>query len=343
MSKSDTSGISDTNEAAATTAKPTLWQHFKTHMKRFWWAYLIGVCCAVLVIILPIFYVGIPNFANDYINKYEYDYDGLRITNPRPTAFHVKQSKSLKMGGGFSGSGHLTAFNATIRVKDTDEIFAVFPVPEIQFSNGASFDIDHDLDLSCVECLSSLATSAASSKNSSLLVEGTPDLKFGGLPTAHLNIHKIMNVNGYNVTEFINTDGAFNVTRVDILDEPVDGFNFNATITVRNPSPYIVELGHVTFNLSMGGSDLGYVDLPYLFLDKNGATTEVFGSIDKSMLIHEAVLGDDDFGFVTIDVKGNSCDFNGKDIPYFTAAIKAVSASARLDLLKYASSLFSDS
>jgi hypothetical protein len=61
------------------------------------------------------------------------------------------------------------------------------------------------------------------------------------------------------------------------------------------------------------------------------------------MLIHEAVLGDDDFGFVTIDVKGNSCDFNGKDIPYFAAAIKAVSASARLDLLKYASSLFSGS
>jgi hypothetical protein len=100
------------------------------------------------------------------------------------------------MGGGFSGSGHLTSFNTTIRVKDTDEIFATFPVPEIQFSNGASFDIDHDLDLSCVECLSSLATSAASSKNSSLLVEGAPDLKFGDLPTAHLNIHKVMNVNG---------------------------------------------------------------------------------------------------------------------------------------------------
>jgi hypothetical protein len=54
MSKSDTSGISDANEAAAATAKPTLWQRFKTHMKRFWWAYFIGVCCAVLVIILPV-------------------------------------------------------------------------------------------------------------------------------------------------------------------------------------------------------------------------------------------------------------------------------------------------
>ncbi|KAJ5776606.1 uncharacterized protein N7511_001617 [Penicillium nucicola] len=337
MSKSETLEISDVNEAAAAPVKPTLWQRFKAHMKRFWWAYIIGFCCAVLCKFcanadLCSFYVGIPNFANDYINKYEYDYDGLRITNPRPTAFHSEY------GGGFSGSGHLTAFNATIRTKDPNEVFAVFPVPEIQFSNGASLDIDQDLHLSCVECLSSLATSAASSKNSSLLITGTPDLKFGGLPTAHLNIDKTM-----NVAEFINTDGAFNVTRVDILDEPVDGFNFNATITVRNPSPYIVELGHVTFNLSMGGSDLGYVDLPYLFLDKNGTTTEVLGSIDTSMLIHEAVLGDDDFGMVTIDVKGNSCDFNGQDIPYFAAAIKAVSASARLDLLKYASSLFSES
>ena len=65
----------------------------------------------------------------------------------------------------------------------------------------------------------------------------------------------------------------------------------------------------------MGGTDLGYVDLPYLFLDKNGTTTEVLGSIDKSMIIHEAVLGDDDFGFVTIDVKGNSCDFNERIFP----------------------------
>jgi hypothetical protein len=101
--------------------------------------------------------------------------------------------------------------------------------------------------------------------------------------------------------------------------------------------------GHVTFNLSMGGSDLGYVDLPYLFMDKNGTTTEVLGSIDKSKLINEAMLGDDDFGMVTIDIKGNSCDFKGEDIPYFAAAIKAISASARLDLLKFASSLFSDS
>jgi hypothetical protein len=141
-------------------------------------------------------YVGIPRFANEYINDYKFDYEGLAITNPRPTSFHVSQSKKLNMGGGFSGSGHLTAFNASIRVPDTNEEFAVFPVPQIDFNNGANLKIDQDLDLSCVECLSKLAVAAATNQSFGVLVTGDPDLKFGALPTAHLNIHKTMNMNG---------------------------------------------------------------------------------------------------------------------------------------------------
>jgi hypothetical protein len=98
--------------------------------------------------------------------------------------------------------------------------------------------------------------------------------------------------------------------------------------------------GHVTFNLSMGGSPLGYVDLPNLMLEQNITTTDVLGQVDISSLV-DAALGSDDFGVVTIDVHGHSCDYNGQDIPYYSAAIRAVSASAKVDLLKYASSLFS--
>lgn len=88
----------------------------------------------------------------------------------------------------------MDAFNATCRLKDTDEIITVFPVPEIAFGNGATLEIDEDLNLSCVDCMSQLTTAAASNKSSSVLIEGSPDLKYGALPTAHLNIHKIMHV-----------------------------------------------------------------------------------------------------------------------------------------------------
>ncbi|CRG82754.1 hypothetical protein PISL3812_00100 [Talaromyces islandicus] len=319
-------------------AKLTRWQRFKAHMKKWWWVYLIAFGCIVLVVVLPLVYVGIPHFADDYINKYQYDYTGLAITNPRPNAFRVSQSQQLSMGGGFSGSGHLSPFNATISSSDGRE-FAVFPVPKIEFSGGAHLTIDQDLDISCIDCLSDIAVSAATNKSYSVVVTGHPDLKFGALPTAHLNIDKTMKMNGYNVTQFVNSNGAFNVTSINILKPPVDGYNFNATLSVRNPTPFIVEMGHVKFNLSMGDSPLGYVDLPNLMLEKNVTTTVVLGNVSISTLV-DAAFGSDDFGVVTIDVRGHSCDYNGQDIPYYSAAIRAVSASAKVDLLKYASGLF---
>ncbi|CEJ56143.1 hypothetical protein PMG11_02364 [Penicillium brasilianum] len=338
MSKSDLedSSGSDTNCATgALPKKPTIWQRFKTHMKKWWWVYLIAFCCIVLVTLLPLFYVGIPHFANDYINKYQFDYDGIAITNPRPTSFRVSMSKKISMGGGFSGSGHLTAFNASIRVPSSNEEFAVFPVPQIEFKNGADITLDQDLDLSCVNCLSKLAIAAATNESFGVLVTGDPDLKVGALPTAHLNIHKTMNMNGYNVTDFVNSQGAFNITSLELLNPSVNGFNFNATLAIRNPTPFIVEMGHVTFNLSLGGSNLGYVDIPNLMLQQENTTAVVLGSVDESMLIREVVWGDGDSGDVTIGVKGHSCDYKGVEIPYFAAAIKAVDASATVDLLKY--------
>lgn len=141
-------------------------------------------------------YVGVPRFASDYINDYQYDYDGLEITNPTPNSLHVKQSKSLSMGGGFSGSGYLTAFNANVYNEGSDTAFAVFPVPRIEFDGGADLNIDQDLEITCVTCLSEMAAAAASDKTLEMRVTADPDLKFGALPMAHLNINKKMTMDG---------------------------------------------------------------------------------------------------------------------------------------------------
>lgn len=151
--------------------------------------------CTPLTIFISI-YVGVPRFASDYINDYQYDYDGLEITNPTPNSLHVKQSKSLSMGGGFSGSGYLTAFNAYVHNEGSDTAFAVFPVPRIEFDGGADLNIDQELEIACVSCLSEIAAAAASDKKLEMRVTGNPDLKFGALPTAHLNINKKMTMDG---------------------------------------------------------------------------------------------------------------------------------------------------
>ncbi|KAJ6111257.1 hypothetical protein N7486_003492 [Penicillium sp. IBT 16267x] len=337
MSKIDPeqSSASDTNVLV----KPTIWQRFKAHMKKWWWLYLIAVICIFLMIFLPIIFAGIPHFADKYINNYQYNDTGLSITNPRPSAFHVSQSQKISIGGGLSGSGHLSAFNATISTPG-GQAFAVFALPEIRFSNGADLNIDQDLELTCVDCLSEMAAAVATNNSISMVVKGHPNLNIGALPTAHLTIDKTINMNGYNITELVNSNGAFNITSVELLTPEVDGYNFNATISLRNPAPFSVEMGNVVFNLSMGGSSLGYIDMPNLMLNQDISSAVVLGQIDESMLVQEALLGDGDVGTVTIDIQGYSCHYNGLAIPYFAAAIKASSASVTVDLLKYASSLF---
>lgn len=47
--------------------------------------------------------------------------------------------------------------------------------------------------------------------------------------------------------EFVNTQGAFNISSIELMDPPVDGFNFNATIVVRNPTAFTVQVVSKSF------------------------------------------------------------------------------------------------
>ncbi|KAH8426249.1 DUF3712 domain-containing protein [Aspergillus melleus] len=339
MSKPDIEQSSDVSEAdgTSTPVKSTLFQRWKTHMKKWWWIYLIVFCIIVLVTVLPIIYVGVPNFANKYINDHNFDTSGLTISNPSPDSFHIRQSQEFHVGGGFSGSGKLSAFNASLSAPGSDRTFATFPVPEIEFSNGATLDIDQDLHLSCVSCFSQLAASAVSSKEFGIVITGNPDLKVNGLPTAQLDIHKNMKMQA-QPPEFLNRDGAFNVTDIHILDPPKKGYNVNATVAFKNPTPFNVEVGAVGFNLTLGDEDLGYIDIPNLTLRHGLTNADILGNISIKTLVRQGIWesSSEDLGKVTIGLHGNRCVYDGKEIPYFTAAFKAVNASVDVDLIKYA-------
>ncbi|KAJ5492922.1 hypothetical protein N7539_001668 [Penicillium diatomitis] len=354
---------SDGHETAKESSeRPSVWNRFGRHFKRWWWLYLVAFCCLFLIIFLPIIYVGIPHFANDYINNHEFSYEGLAITNPGPHSFQVTQFGSLNLGGGLTSSGHLTAFNASLRVPATEKEFAVFPFPRIEFGYESTLNIDHDVDISCVECFSDLAVAAVTNENFGLLVTGHPGLKLGAFPTAHLDIHKLIQMKGtepppmlligticehyetkltlilslgFNTTGFLSSNGNLNIIQLSLMSPAVNGFNVNATIAMRTAIGFTVEMGHVTFNLTLNGSKLGYLDVPNLKLEPDHTSAVVLGYIDESMLIREFIWGNGDGANVVIGFKGHGCDYNGVEIPYFAAAIKAIDASVTVNLLQY--------
>lgn len=96
----------------------------------------------------------------------------------------------------------------------------------------------------------------------------------------------------------------------------------------------------MSFNLSISGTSMGYVDIPNLYLQKDITETTVLGDIDINVLVRKA-LGNgspnDDFGDVTIDISGNKVYYKGEEIPYFSAAMQAIKASVKVNLMDYAS------
>ena len=147
-------------------------------------------------------YIGIPRFANDYINKHELNLDGLTITDPRPNSFHVTHVEKLHLGGGIPGIGHLTAFNTSFRAPGTEKEFAELSFPRLDFDRGEStLDLDQDINLSCMECFSKLAAAAITGEKFEFLVTGRPELKLGAFPTAHLRIHKMVQMSSGESTQ----------------------------------------------------------------------------------------------------------------------------------------------
>lgn len=58
-----------------------------------------------------------------------------------------------------------------------------------------------------------------------------------------------LTIAAYNVNKFLNTKGNFNVTSVDFLREKNEqGYNVNASVSVKNPSPFTVDV--VRFHIS---------------------------------------------------------------------------------------------
>ncbi|KAE8395717.1 hypothetical protein BDV23DRAFT_178292 [Aspergillus alliaceus] len=334
--------LEETDSARAT--NPSRFQRWKAHMRKWWWLYLIGLSCAILVIIFPIIYVGIPRFANDRINKANFDLDGLSITNPTPNSFHVRQSQTFHAG--MSSGGHLSEFNATMSYKASDTPFADLHFSRINFGDDTRLDIDQDLVLSCVTCFSQLAEEAIRSKEVAVLVTAKPDLNIKALPTAHLDMHKTVILPGLNVQEFMKRDDAFNVTKLKLLKPSFnDEYNVNATIAFNTPAAINVEMGTVSLNLTIGDSTLGYVDIPNLTLRNGTSNAVVLGNLDVKLMIRKGLWesSNSDYGKVTIGIHGNRSLYNGQEIPYFTAAVRAISASTTINLFDYVSDILGGS
>lgn len=301
-------------------AKPSLGSRVAAHFKRWWWVHVIIFIAVVLVIALPVVYVGYPNIAQDDINESTLKITSMAITDPATDAFTLKQTQVIGTDSIFHPT--IFAFDAAVSLLGS-AAFAKVRVPEIKANDGTKMDIDQRLDLSDVDAFTDFSKAVMLEKEVKLNVYGVPDLKQGALPTIDVTYNKTVTMKGLNKLE------GFKLSKMHLAKGP-NGANLKGNVFIPNPSVMTITMGNVTLDLSVDGKPIGQSFLNELVLKPGDNNLDMFANTE--LVTVTKLLPKYKNNIIPVDITGNTTTYNGQELPYFAAALAANKLQVDLDV-----------
>ncbi|TVY57124.1 hypothetical protein LCER1_G003624 [Lachnellula cervina] len=315
------------NGSAGVTGKR---QKVKAHSKKWWWVYLILFIAGVLIVTLPIIYVGFPNIAQNGVNKAHLEVTGLEFYNPTPDSIQVTEriithnpSMYTPTLDPWSG-GTFVVTNGTY----SDKAIVYLPVPKTHtlhpLSNAAI--VNATVPINDQAQIALYATQLVKLEKVTTALVGKPLLHIGKLPAIHVNYNASTTYSGMNGLQ------GFNVTNIRI--DPGNTLlilpNMNGTAFIPNPSNITADLGNVTFSLKdPAGVEVGVALIENMLLRPGDNNLPLVGMLNQTLVIPAL-----ENGFINLTITGTDCIYNGKHIPYYEAALAANLFHLRLNVLQ---------
>ncbi|GAM83073.1 hypothetical protein ANO11243_010590 [Dothideomycetidae sp. 11243] len=303
-------------------------QKLRRHCARFWWLHIIVALAIFLIVLLVLIYVGYPHIAQQ-------DIDGATIINtaqivrkPMPDSLVLSIGGLLETGSIFHPT--LEAFNTSIYVLGRDKPFTTLTVPSVLGKNGTTFSLSQLVNITDVneEEVAIYSTAVLQNVTVQVLLKGSGNLKLGGLPTTTVNYNKQVSVGGLN---------AFQGMQVTALQNKADqpyGGNAVGTVAIPNQSVSDMEFGDVSLDMFVDGIAIGNTTLPDLTVSPGTHNYTLYATVNQTGFLQAAA--DAKYrcsGVLPIDLVGRACQTSdGRDLPYFTAALKATPQRAMMNL-----------
>ncbi|EEP81897.1 predicted protein [Uncinocarpus reesii 1704] len=303
------------HDAVETAAPPTKKRGCAAHCKRFWWAYVIGFIVVLLVVILPVIYVGYPNIAQRDVNRSTLEITEMEITDPSPDSFHIRLTQVI--GSKSKYHPNLDAFNADVSLPNSDEPFLKLNVPAVKAVDGAVAKIDQDVDLPNGDAFAAYSLAVMKQEEVSMIVFGETGLKEGSLPKTTVTYNKTVTMKGLNGLK------GFNVTEFEITPRDDDGNNMRGNVFIPNPSVMTLTMGNLTLSLSVDGKDIGKSFMNNVVIRPGDNNIEMKSKVDQAQVLGLIAGRNARYrnGIVPIDIVGDSAVYNGEDLPYYSKAL----------------------
>lgn len=285
-------------------------------------------CCVliviILVVVLPIIYVGIPNKAQSEINASTLEVTSQEVTQPTEDSVNLKIDTVIKSGSSFHPE--IDAFKAGLALKGK-EPFIYVDIPAAKSEAETHITVEQEVKLENLDRFSEYTKTVLASDDFEVYMSGKTTLHLSGLPAMDVDYNKVVKMKGLNKLSGLEIfDLKILSGQSEILS---DGSNLIANVSIPNPSVMTLDLGNVTMNLSVKGKAIGYALIPNLSLKPGDNKLPMQSRVDQ-LTILGLVQSTYKDAVLPLEIVGNSSVRNGQHLTYYEDAIK--SNTINLDL-----------
>ncbi|KAG2416329.1 hypothetical protein HFD88_007544 [Aspergillus terreus] len=298
----------------------------RAHFRRWWWVHVIVFIAVVLIIALPVVYVGYPNIAQGDIDDSTLTVKSMVISDPTPDSFQLDQTQIIGTHSKFHPK--IFAFNAAVGLLGAASSFATVLVPQIKSHDGVEVHVQQRVNLSDAGAFGDFSKAVMLNEEVPLNVYGKPQLKQGALPTITVTYNKTATMKGLNKLS------GFKLLNMSLTKVQSDGTNSEGKVLIPNPSVITISMGNVTLDLAVDGTSIGQSFLNDLVLKPGDNELPMKAKVDQEALAPMLVKYKDQNYMVPVQITGNSSVYNGQHLPYFETALAANQLHVDLNVLQ---------
>ncbi|RSL87750.1 hypothetical protein CEP52_015437 [Fusarium oligoseptatum] len=153
------------------------------HLKKFWWMYLLGLVCIIVLVVPLIIFVGLPNIAQSKLNSAKFGIDSITLSNMREQSIKMAFNSTIRLSGTGGIKASIDPFTAAMYLQDVQPHipFAYIDIPKTAAKSLATVNITQDVKIPNMEAFTVFSGWLLGKKSIAITMEGKTAFKASGI------------------------------------------------------------------------------------------------------------------------------------------------------------------
>ncbi|KAF2754267.1 hypothetical protein EJ05DRAFT_541354 [Pseudovirgaria hyperparasitica] len=314
------------SDATPTGQKPSFGQKAKRHCAKWWWVHVLVWIAIILIVVLPIIYVGIPNIAQQQLNDSTLTVEAQAVTNPQPNSVELAINSTAHSKSSFHPT--IEGFEGSLYLKDQPEKpFGILHIPETSVQSAVPINITQTLEITDMDAFIAYNKLIVTSETYSYGIKGKTVIHQQGLDGINVDYDKTVTQKGLNGFKGFELQD-YNIT---IMPES-DGTTLRGTAYIPNPSVSTLQLGNAVFNLTCEDQYIGQAFINDLVLRPGDNYYPTNAKTNQTLVVSILMNGKHGDFQLPINIIGDSItNSDGIKIDYLSEAMRASTISISLN------------